>query len=187
MRQSNLPPHRPAAGRRIAGHAQEDHIPDPYQLTQKLSDRTVCRQCGAVYRRGRWQWAPRPEEASDALCSACRRINDKFPAGIVTFHGRFGRQQAEEIARLARHQEEPKSASIRSTASSASTRARKASSSIRQTFICRAGSARPANAPFTAPSTSNSKKADTSCASTGGRRRHTTGNSGPGRSGPDIM
>jgi len=106
MRQSNLPPHRPAAGRRIAGHAQEDHIPDPYQLTQKLSDRTVCRQCGAVYRRGRWQWAPRPEEASDALCSACRRINDKFPAGIVTFHGRFGRQQAEEIARLARHQEE---------------------------------------------------------------------------------
>jgi NMD protein affecting ribosome stability and mRNA decay len=106
MKQSNLPPHRPAAGRRIAGHAQEDHIPDPYQLPRKLSDHTICRQCGAVYRHGRWQWAPRPEKASEALCSACRRINDKFPAGVVKLHGDFGRQQIEEMVHLVRHQEE---------------------------------------------------------------------------------
>jgi NMD protein affecting ribosome stability and mRNA decay len=106
MKQPNLAPRSRAAGRRIAGHAQEDHILDPYQLRQKLIDPTVCPQCGAVYHRGRWQWASRPEKVSEALCSACRRINDKFPASIVTFHGKFGQQQTEEIVQLARHQEE---------------------------------------------------------------------------------
>jgi hypothetical protein len=31
MKQTNLTPHRHGATRRIAGHAQEDHILDPYQ------------------------------------------------------------------------------------------------------------------------------------------------------------
>jgi hypothetical protein len=106
MKQQDLPHHRLGATRRIAGHAQEDHIPDPYQLRQKLSDPTVCPQCGAVYHNGRWQWAARPQESQEALCSACRRINDKFPAGIVKFHGSFGPQQIAEIVHLARHQEE---------------------------------------------------------------------------------
>jgi hypothetical protein len=106
MKQPDLAPRRRAASRRIAGHAQEDHILDPYQLRQKLSDPTVCPQCGAVYHNGRWQWAPRLENASEVTCPACRRINDKFPAGIVTFHGKFERQQTEEIVQLARHQEE---------------------------------------------------------------------------------
>ena len=59
-----------------------------------------------VYHNGRWQWAPRPEQGQEAFCSSCRRINDKSPAGIVTFHGKFGRQQTEEIVHLARRQEE---------------------------------------------------------------------------------
>ncbi len=107
MKQTNLSPHRPAATRRHAGHAQEDHILDPYQRQQKLSDPAVCPQCGAVYHNGRWQWASRPHQgAAEALCSACRRINDKFPAGIVRLHGNFGPRQIEEIVHLARHQEE---------------------------------------------------------------------------------
>ena|SRR5215469_9907855 len=106
MTQPNLPPHRPAAGRRVAGHAQEDHIRDPYQLRQNLSDHTIRPQCGALYHNGRWQWALRPEEGPEVLCSACRRINDKSPAGIVTFHGGFAPQQVNEIVHLARHQEE---------------------------------------------------------------------------------
>jgi hypothetical protein len=106
MKQPNLPPRRRAADRRIAGRAQEDHILDPYQLRQKLSDPTVCPQCGAVYHNGRWQWAPHPEQSREALCSACRRIHDKSPAGIVTFHGRFAPQRVNEIVHLARHQEE---------------------------------------------------------------------------------
>jgi hypothetical protein len=56
-------------------------------------------------------------------------------------------------------------------------------SSTRQTFICRAGSAKPPSAPCMALSTSismlDTKKLKLD-------RHQTTGNSGPGRSGPDI-
>jgi hypothetical protein len=106
MKQANLRPHRPAAARRIAGHAQEDHILDPYQRQQKLDDNTTCPQCAAVYHKGRWQWGARPENSPEVLCPACRRINDKSPAGVVELRGALGRQQKEEIVRLARHQEE---------------------------------------------------------------------------------
>ena len=106
MKQADLRARRPAAARRIAGHSQEDHIRDPYQRQQKLPDDTICLQCGAVYRQGRWQWGAKPESSHKALCAACRRINDKLPAGVVELRGELGRQQKEEIVRLARHQEE---------------------------------------------------------------------------------
>src|SRR5271165_638225 len=106
MKQSNLRPQRPRTTRRIAGHAQQDHILDPYQAQQKLLEGTVCPQCGAVYHDGRWQWVARTEAADEQLCAACRRINDKFPAGIVTLRGDFAREHKEEMIRLAHHQEE---------------------------------------------------------------------------------
>lgn len=106
MKQSNLGPQRPRTTRRIAGHAQQDHILDPYQAQQKLHEGTVCPQCGAVYHDGRWQWVPRTEAAHEQLCAACRRINDKFPAGIVTLRGDFAREHKDEMIRVARHQED---------------------------------------------------------------------------------
>jgi NMD protein affecting ribosome stability and mRNA decay len=106
MKQSSLGPQKPRATRRIAGHAQQDHILDPYQRRQKLHDGTVCPQCGAVYRAGRWRWLARAEGAFEEECPACRRINDKFPAGVVTLRGDFAREHKEEMVRLARHQEE---------------------------------------------------------------------------------
>lgn len=106
MKQSNLGPQRPRTTRRIAGHAQQDHILDPYQAQQKLHEGTVCPQCGAVYHDGRWQWVPGTEAAHEQLCAACRRINDKFPAGIVTLRGDFARGHKDEMIRLARHQED---------------------------------------------------------------------------------
>ena len=106
MKETNLTSRRPTAGRRLSGHAQDDHILDPYQLQEKLQEPTVCPQCGAVYHHGRWHWATRPEEGIEAHCPACRRINDKFPAGIVHFHGDFEQQRIEEIVNLARHQEQ---------------------------------------------------------------------------------
>lgn len=106
MKQSNLGPQRPRSTRRIAGHAQQDHILDPYQAQQKLHEGTVCPRCGAVYHDGRWQWVARAEAAHEQLFAACRRINDKFPAGIVTLRGDFATEHKEEIIRLARHQEE---------------------------------------------------------------------------------
>jgi NMD protein affecting ribosome stability and mRNA decay len=106
MKQANLRRGRGAAGRRTAGHAQEDHILDPYQRQQKLEDDTICPQCGAVYQKGRWLWGTRPENRHEALCPACQRVNGKFPAGVVELRGPLGPQQKDEIIRLARHQEE---------------------------------------------------------------------------------
>ena len=93
------------SGRRIAGRAQRDHILDPYQARQKLQEPTACRQCGAVYHHGRWQWGQRPAGAHEDLCPACHRINDDLPAGIVTLHGSFARQHKDEITGLARNEE----------------------------------------------------------------------------------
>jgi NMD protein affecting ribosome stability and mRNA decay len=105
MKQSNLRPQRARATRRIAGHAQQDHILDPGQRQQKLHDGTVCPQCHAIYHKGRWQWGTKGEGAVEELCAACRRINDKFPAGVVTLRGDFAREHREEMIHLARHQE----------------------------------------------------------------------------------
>lgn len=83
MKQSNLNPRQLRRVRRIVGRAQEDRILDPYPPRQKLDEGTVCPHCGAVYQEGRWQWVARAEDVAEELCSACRRINDKFPAGIL--------------------------------------------------------------------------------------------------------
>jgi NMD protein affecting ribosome stability and mRNA decay len=109
MKTTNIPQHRPVVAprdRRIAGHAQQDHILDPYQGKQKLHEGTVCPQCGAVYHEARWQWTGRRDGAVEELCAACRRINDKFPAGILMLCGSFAEAHKEEMLRLARHQEE---------------------------------------------------------------------------------
>jgi NMD protein affecting ribosome stability and mRNA decay len=93
------------SGRRTAGRAQRDHIIDPYQAQQKLQEPSECRQCGAVYHHGRWQWGTRPEGAHEVLCPACRRINERLPAGIVTVRGDLGVRHRDEIIALARHAE----------------------------------------------------------------------------------
>ena len=58
------------------------------------------------YREGRWRWVARAEDAAEELCPACRRINEKYPAGIVTLRGDFVREHKDEMIQLARHQEE---------------------------------------------------------------------------------
>jgi NMD protein affecting ribosome stability and mRNA decay len=92
-------------GRRNAGRAQSDHILDPYQSQQKLQEPTACQQCGAVYHHGRWQWGQEPAGAQQDLCPACRRINDRLPAGSVTLHGEWARQHKDEFLGLARNEE----------------------------------------------------------------------------------
>ena len=99
-----------AAGRRIAGHAQEDHILDPYQARQKPAEGAVCPECGALYWDGRWQWPVAARNAAQQICPACRRISDKFPAGVVTLRGRLPQPQQDDLVRLVRHQEEAEKA-----------------------------------------------------------------------------
>jgi NMD protein affecting ribosome stability and mRNA decay len=100
--QRSGPAHR---DRRTTGRARQDGVLDPYQARQKLKEPAACRQCGAVYHRGRWQWTNEPVSAKEEICPACRRIEDGLPAGILTLHGDFTRQHASEILSLARHEE----------------------------------------------------------------------------------
>jgi hypothetical protein len=92
-------------GRRIAGRARQDGVLDPYQARQKLKEPAGCRQCGAVYHHGRWQWAHDLAAPKEDICPACRRLEDRLPAGILTLHGDFARQHENEILSLTRHEE----------------------------------------------------------------------------------
>ncbi|MGN6807009.1 MAG: BCAM0308 family protein [Trinickia sp.] len=79
---------------------------DPYALRRKLSEPSVCPNCGAVYRDGRWQWLARPAQASQVVCTACHRIADGMPAGYVYISGSFARERRAEMLNLIHHHEE---------------------------------------------------------------------------------
>jgi hypothetical protein len=74
-------------GRRVAGRAQDDHRIDPYQSSTKPVEGTVCPDCGAAFHAGRWQWGVELTDIHEALCPACRRIRDDYPAGVVDLAG----------------------------------------------------------------------------------------------------
>ena len=105
MKPTSRSPRSRTPGRRIFGRAQREDILDPYEAQQKLSEPTVCSNCGAVYRHGRWQWGASTEDARTDRCPACRRIDDQLPAGVVTLHGPFAQQQKGEIISLAHNEE----------------------------------------------------------------------------------
>ncbi len=102
-----LPPNLSGSseGPRRWGRAQDRTITDPYKRAAKLHEPTVCPQCGAVYRKGRWQWAERPAGAHETLCQACHRINDDYPAGTVAISGGFLQPHKDEILRIVQRQE----------------------------------------------------------------------------------
>lgn len=86
-------------------HRIEEHESDSYGLRKKLPDPTACPSCGAMYRAGRWTWGTPPVDSYETLCSACRRVQDDCPAGIVVVEGPFAMAHREEILRLARNLE----------------------------------------------------------------------------------
>lgn len=106
MKSSNSPRPSSHAGRRRWGRAQNSVQTDPYKRLEKSHEPAVCPQCGAVYHEGRWRWSARPADAHEEVCQACHRINDNYPAGIVTLSGPFVDQHRTEMLHLARHQEE---------------------------------------------------------------------------------
>jgi hypothetical protein len=85
--------------------ALDELIHDPYHEREKLSDPSVCSDCGAVYEQGRWQWLTPPAEARQVRCAACRRIREKLPAGYVSIEGEFAREHRDEVVNLARNLE----------------------------------------------------------------------------------
>jgi hypothetical protein len=105
MKQRNVSRREPRKDRLI-----REQVHDPYKTRLKLAEPTVCSQCGAVFHKGRWQWASRPAGARERLCQACRRTNDRYPAGQLTLSGDFLERHRSELLNLARNQGEQEKA-----------------------------------------------------------------------------
>jgi NMD protein affecting ribosome stability and mRNA decay len=65
-----------------------------------LPEPTACRECGAVFHKGRWQWVKKPKCAHETLCPACHRIHDHYPGGYLTLRGPFQQEHRDEIVHL---------------------------------------------------------------------------------------
>jgi hypothetical protein len=83
-----------------------EQIHDPYHARGKYREPTRCGGCGAIYHKGRWQWLDdAPAGAREAHCPACRRIQDKCPAGEIIVSGAFAAGHADEVMHLIRNTE----------------------------------------------------------------------------------
>lgn len=77
---------------------------DPYHARSKLAEPAVCPQCGLLYHEGRWQRAGRQDNASEHVCPACHRINDRAPAGYIKLSGPYLEGHEDEVLRLVRNE-----------------------------------------------------------------------------------
>lgn len=73
---------------------------DTYLKKSKLSEPTVCGQCGAVFSKGRWTWKDKPPGAHKIVCPACQRRADNYPAGMIEISGQFYQDNKKEILNL---------------------------------------------------------------------------------------
>jgi len=62
---------------------------DPYEPRLKPAEPRACRECGAVWQRGRWCWGVAPPGAHRVVCTACQRARDRLPAGRLELDGPF--------------------------------------------------------------------------------------------------
>lgn len=79
---------------------------DPYLERGKPRGPAVCPDCGAVFRRGRWQWGEASERATPHLCAACRRVRERAPAGTVRLSGEFFAAHRGEMLAVVRNEEQ---------------------------------------------------------------------------------
>ena len=94
----------PGAGARQDRTVQEfEH--DTYKLQGKLQEPTACRDCGAVYHKGRWSWKDKPAGAHEVVCPACQRIQDHYPKGLLTLKGSFRDEKKDQIMGVIRNTE----------------------------------------------------------------------------------
>lgn len=84
----------------------QEQVHDAYKTKGKLPEPSVCSGCGAVFDEGRWQWTAAPSDAHKAMCPACHRIHDRFPAGYLTLEGPFFVSHRDEIMHLAHNHEQ---------------------------------------------------------------------------------
>ncbi len=68
--------------------------------SENLPERTLCRECNAVFAGGRWLWGDVDTSAHKTLCPACRRIASDFPAGYIQVKGSFFDDHRDEILNM---------------------------------------------------------------------------------------
>jgi NMD protein affecting ribosome stability and mRNA decay len=93
---------------RPRGHTDrkiEEVVHDPYQERYKPPEPAFCPRCSAIFHNGRWQWGDKGAGAHEHVCPACRRIQERYPAGYVTLSGPFLAQHADEISGLISNEE----------------------------------------------------------------------------------
>jgi NMD protein affecting ribosome stability and mRNA decay len=73
---------------------------DVYQGKIKLTEPTVCKSCGSLFTGGRWTWKKTDKPASEAICPACRRTADNYPAGYVEIKGSFFKEHEDDLLNL---------------------------------------------------------------------------------------
>lgn len=78
----------------------DDKRHDTYRKKEKHPDPTICSECGSLFTNGRWTWDDLPELASEAVCPACQRIKDDYPAGIIEISGPFFDDHRTEIINM---------------------------------------------------------------------------------------
>jgi hypothetical protein len=90
-----------AQRRHVLGRRQEqllqEVVHDTYKSIRKLPEPTRCKDCGALWRRGRWSWGAAPAGAHAGRCPACKRIRDHFPGGYVALRGEFFEAHRDEV------------------------------------------------------------------------------------------
>jgi hypothetical protein len=88
-----------------------ERVHDPYKTKYKLPEPTVCPVCQAMFKDGRWQRVEsRPIDANEAICQACHRTKDSYPAGLIALDGAFAQAHKAEILHLARRMEKEENA-----------------------------------------------------------------------------
>jgi len=73
---------------------------DAYQEREKLPEPSMCSGCKALFVNGRWTWNTTETDTHVALCPACKRIADKYPAGTIEIKGEFYKQHRLQITNL---------------------------------------------------------------------------------------
>ena len=86
------------------GHA--GRVEDPYRL-EEGHEAAVCGQCHALYQGKRWFFDEKlfkrlagSPKMREVTCPACRKIEDRYPEGILTLSGEFLSQHRAEIVQL---------------------------------------------------------------------------------------
>lgn len=96
----------PGQSPRHGARVFDDPRHDPYHPREKHAGPLRCIKCGVVYRDGRWQWGSDSKDEATTTCPACKRIEDRLPAGELTLTGSYVAEHRDELLRLMQNQAE---------------------------------------------------------------------------------